>query len=238
MKKALRLFNLLLMKRNEAMRDHISELTSVSEGVDKALKKEKTINIAGGTTGAVGGVTAVVGIALAPVTLGASLIATAVGAGMVASAGGMSAHAAKANKKAVTRKAVDELINDYTEKVVDVEHCLNFILSGMNELRRYDIARLQRAGAQLDALKVAHLTQSVFNNINNFKKNPVANTGGMSSERLLQGFAKEMDDYFKEKNKQKLRKSRKSRFSGRVRLLAENLQDELDYLNHMWELFN
>lgn len=238
LKKALRLFNLLMMKRGEVMRDHISELIFISNAMDKALKKKKTIQVAGGTTGAVGGVTAVVGLALAPVTLGASLIATVVGAGLVASAGGVSAHAAKAKKKVITRDGVERLINDYTDKVKDVEHCLSFILSAMNELRRYDIARLQRAGAQPDALKIAHLTQSVLNNMDYLRRNPTAQTVGMSSERLLYGFAKEMDYYFTEKEGQKIKRSRKSKFSGRVRLLGENLQDELDYLNHMWELFS
>lgn len=238
LKKALRLYNLLMMKRGEVMRDHILELIFISDAMDKALKKKKTIQVAGGTTGAVGGVTAVVGLALAPVTLGASLIATVVGAGMVASAGGVSAHVAKAKKKVVTRDGVERLINDYIDKVKDVEHCLSFILSGMNELRRYDIARLQRAGAQLDALKIAHLTQSVFTNMDDLRRYPTTQTVGMSSERLLNGFAKEMDYYFTEKEAQKLKKSRKSKFSGRVRLLGENLQDELDYLNHMWELFS
>lgn len=68
-----------------------------------------------------GGVAAVVGIVLAPVTMGASLIATAVGAGMIASAGGMGAHAAIVSKKMVTRTAVEKLVNDYMEGVADLE---------------------------------------------------------------------------------------------------------------------
>lgn len=237
--KALRLYNLLMMKRNESLRDLIAEFSSISGSLDKMQKKTKTMGIAGGTTGAVGGVTAVLGIALAPMTMGASLIATAVGAGMVASAGGMGAHAAKANKKIVNRMRVEKLVYDYKGNIVDLEQCLDFILSGMNELRRHDIARLQRAGAQPDALKMAHLSQSVIrNNMNNDRKASVAHNGGMSSEKLLQAFAKEMDQYFTENEGQKLKKSNKSRFSGRVRLLAENLQDELDHLNRMWEMFS
>lgn len=238
-RKALRLYNLLMMKRNESLRDLITEFSSISKSLDKMQKKNKTVGIAGGTTGAVGGVTAVLGIALAPMTMGASLIATAVGAGMVASAGGISAHAVKAKKKTVNRTIVEKLVYEYKANIDDLEHCLDFILSGMNELRRHDIARLQRAGAQPDALKMAHLSQSVFmNKTDNARKASVAHTGGMSSDRLLQAFAKEMDQYFTEKEGQKLKKSNKSKFSGRVRLLAENLQDELDHLNRMWEMFS
>lgn len=237
--KALRLYNLLMMKRNEILRDHITEFRSISNSLDKVEKTSKTMGIAGGTTGAVGGVAAVLGIALAPMTMGTSLIATAVGAGMVASAGGMGAHAAKSNKKIVNRMTVEKLVYGYKANVVDLEHCLDFILSGMDELRRHDIARLQRAGAQTDALKMAALSQSVIRNYNNDRKNAsVAHTGGMSSERLLQAFAKEMDQYFTEKNGQKLKKSIKSKFSGRVRLLAENLQEELDRLNRIWEMLS
>lgn len=234
--KALRLYNLLMMKRNESLRDILAELSSISSGLDKMRKKSKTMGIAGGTTGAVGGVAAVVGIALAPVTMGTSLIATAVGAGMVASAGGMGAHTAKQTKKKnVTRTAVEKLVGDYRLNIVDVEHCLEFILSGMSELRRHDLPRLQRAGVQTDALRLAHLSQSVMTSGNSFRK---ASATGMSSERLLCVFAKELDQYFTEKHGQKLKASCRSRFSGRVRLLVENLQDELDHLNSMWEMFS
>ncbi|XP_026205403.1 uncharacterized protein LOC113155092 isoform X2 [Anabas testudineus] len=230
--KALRLFNLLMMKRNESLKNFITEFTSISDSLDKLQKKTKTMGIAGGTAGAVGGVTAVMGIALAPVTLGASLIATAVGAGMVASAGGMSVHTAKARKKIVNRMAVEKLVNEYQTNVVDLENCLDFILSGMNELRRHDIARLHRAGAKPEAVKMAHLSQSVFT------RTSAAPTGGMASERLLLAFSEEMDQYFTERDGQKLKKLNKSKFSGRVRLLAKNLQDELENLNHMWEVFS
>ncbi|XP_056258101.1 uncharacterized protein LOC130185583 isoform X2 [Seriola aureovittata] len=238
--KALRLFNVLMMKRNETLRNVITEFSSISSSLDKLQKKTKNMGIAGGTTGAVGGVTAVVGIALAPMTMGASLIATVVGAGMVASAGGMGAHTAKANKKIVNRMRVEKLVYDYKTNVADLEHCLNFILSVMNELRRHDIARLQQAGAQTHALKMAHLSQSVFRNDTDKgkRRSSAPHAGGLSSERLLLAFVKELDQYFTEKDGQKLKKTNKSRFSGRVRLLAENLQEELEHLNHMWEKFS
>ncbi|XP_076608039.1 uncharacterized protein LOC143333708 isoform X2 [Chaetodon auriga] len=238
-RKALRLYNLLMMKRNESLRDLITEFNSISNSLDKVQKKNKTMSIAGGTTGAVGGMTAVLGIALAPATMGTSLIATVVGAGMVASAGGMGAQAAKANKKIVNRMTVEKLVYDYKANIIDLEHCLDFVLSGMNELRRHDIARLQRAGAHTDALKIAHLSHSVIrSNMCNDRKTSVTHTSGMSSVRLLQAFVKEMDQYFTEREDQKLKTSIKSRFSGRIRLLAQNLQDELDHLNRMWEMFS
>lgn len=229
--KAMRLFNLLMMKRSDSLKYTIAELVSMYDSMDKLKRKSKTMGIAGGTAGAVGGVTAVVGIALAPLTLGASLIATAVGAGMVASAGGLSVHNAKAGKMIVNRMTVEKLVNDYLTNVVDQEHCLDFVLSELNELRRHDIARLQRSGAKPEAVRMAHLSQTVLT------KTFAARTAGVSSERLLLAFSKELDLYFTERDGQKLKKLNKSKFSCRLRLLAENLQGELEYLNQMWEMF-
>ncbi|XP_053708188.1 mitochondrial dynamics protein MID51 isoform X2 [Synchiropus splendidus] len=230
-KQALRLFNLLMIKRHEVLRDQISQFRSYASVLDKGQKKTNTLKVAGGTTGAVGGFMAVLGIALAPVTVGASLVATAVGAGMVAAAGGIGAHASNTTKNAVSRTAMENLVEDYRAKVVDLEHCLEFILSGMSELHRHDLARLQRAGTRTEAVRVALLSQTVLRNGMKFG-------GRTTAERLLQAFAQELESYFKVKDPQQLKKSRKSKFSGRVHLLAQNLQDELDYLNQIWERFS
>ncbi|KAM3597836.1 uncharacterized protein V6R79_009838 [Siganus canaliculatus] len=235
--KAMRLYNLLMLKRNDKLRCLNTEFRSIADSIDKMQKKSKTMGIAGGATGAVGGVATVVGIALAPVTMGTSLIATAVGAGMVASAGGLGAHAATRANKVVNKTTVQKLVDDYKTNIVDLEHCLDFILLGMTELCRHDIARLQRAGVQTDVLKMAHLSQCVItNHKSNDRKASVAHTGGMSSERLLLSFTKEMDQYFK-KQDGRLKRSCEGRFSSRIGLLASNLQDELDHLNRLWEMF-
>ncbi|KAM4531689.1 uncharacterized protein PAE49_023831 [Odontesthes bonariensis] len=236
-KTAHRLYNLLMIKRKDSLQKIIEEFNSISQTVDKVKKANKSREIAGGTTGAVGGVAAVVGIALAPMTMGVSLIATAVGAGMVAAGGGFGAQAAKANKRIVNRTTVEKLVNDYMSEVVDMEQCLQFILTVMNELRRHNIDRLQREGAHPDAVKVAKLSHTVFsNNVTISRGVSLVQPGGVTSGSLLKTFTSEMDTYFTENNNQKLKKSKKSRFSGRVCTLAKNLQEELDYLKEMWEM--
>nr|XP_057906312.1 integrator complex subunit 3 homolog [Doryrhamphus excisus] len=236
MKQALRLYNALMSRQSQHLQEYISEFTSISQLLDKEEKKVKNMGIAGGTTGAVGGVAAVVGIALAPVTMGASLVATAVGVGMVGAAGGMGARAAKSNKEISDQRKIEKLVYDYTIHVADLELCLDFILSEMNELQRHDLGRLQQAGALPDALALARKSQSVRNNINNGRDSSYLNR--ISSQRLLQAFSAEMDQFYKEKGgHKKLRKSNKSRLSGRVQLLTRNLQEELDYLNDMLKCF-
>ncbi|XP_007565752.1 putative uncharacterized protein DDB_G0282133 [Poecilia formosa] len=231
-RKARRLYHLLMMKRRDHLQKILEEFKAICERLEKVQKTNKTMGIAGGTTSAVGGVAAVVGIALAPVTMGTSLIATAVGAGIVAtSAGGFGAKVAKANKKIVNRETVEKLVNDYKSDVADPERCLNYILCLMKELQRHNIGKLSRAGAHPDALRMADLS----NNLHNSRQMSPNNPGGVTSESMLKQFEMEFDEYFTEKKGQKLNKSNKSKFSGRVGTLVKNLQEELNYLTQMWE---
>lgn len=66
----------------------------MAEDISDFHQKAKIAGITGGTTTAVGGVTAIAGLALAPFTLGASLLVTAVGVGVAAAGGITSASAA------------------------------------------------------------------------------------------------------------------------------------------------
>lgn len=237
-RKARRLYNLLIMKRKEPMEKTLNDFKAICEKLDKAKKTTKNMGIAGGATGAVGGVTAVVGIALAPVTMGVSLIATAVGAGIAAGAGGFGAKAAMANKKIVNRGTVEKLVEEYKANVVDLERCLNYILCVMKELRRHDIGTLRSNRADPDALRMVALSNTVFNNNMNNRQTSPNNPGGMTSESLLKNFAKEFDVYFTEKNGQKLKKSNKSKFSCTVCILVKSLEEEFNYLQQMWEVLN
>ncbi|XP_035766728.1 ras and Rab interactor 3-like [Neolamprologus brichardi] len=232
--KAWRLYNLLMSKRKEDLQKIITDFKSICEKLNKIKENNKNMGIAGGTTASVGGVAAVVGIVLAPVTMGASLIATAVGAGMIASAGGMGAHAAIVSKKTVTRTAVEKLVNNYMEGVADLERCLDYIIFTVMELRRHGIARLESAGAHLDAVRMLYILCDGKSNTD-IHGGRAAQPGGTSSEKLLQAFTKEMDLYFTEKNGQKLKKSNKSIFSGKVCLLVDGLQEGLDYLIDTWK---
>ncbi|XP_062341069.1 cell surface glycoprotein 1-like isoform X2 [Osmerus eperlanus] len=228
LKKAFRLFNYLLIKRSDALRSHISDLNSLADCLVKVQKKTQTMGIAGGTVGAVGGVTAIVGIALAPMTMGASLIATAVGAGMVVSAGGMGAKAAQASRKGsmVDRARVEKVVWRYKADITDMEHCLSFILAGVDVLRRHNVTRLQSAGAEPEALRLATLAHTLT---------PGSTHTSGSSDTLFQMFRKDMDQYFVGKDGQRLKRGTETTFSCQLRLFAHGLQAQLDEMCSVWE---
>ncbi|XP_061568430.1 uncharacterized protein LOC133422448 isoform X2 [Cololabis saira] len=238
-RRARRLYNLLMMRHKEGLQSCIKDFQSICEKLEQVKKKNKTMGIAGGATGAVGGVAAVAGVALAPITMGISLIATAVGAGMMATAGGLGVHAAKTSQNRVRRTNIEKLVDSYKSEVADLELCLAFILSAMNELQRYDMVRLQTAHAHPEALRMARLSQSVLrSNVDSSGGMSLNHPGGGTSARLLKAFASEMDQYFTEDKGEKLNMSKKSKFSGIVHTLSKNLKEQLDYLIKMWELLN
>ncbi|XP_010777148.1 apolipoprotein L5-like [Notothenia coriiceps] len=101
--KAIQRFNLLLSEHGETLKKHTQELLCIADNLDKVSKGTKIAGITGGATSAVGGVAAVAGVALAPFTLGASLLLTVAGAGVMAAGGITGASAAIAHK--VTRNS-------------------------------------------------------------------------------------------------------------------------------------
>lgn len=76
-------------------------------------------SLAGGVIGAVGGVTSIVGLVLAPFTLGASLIVTGVGVG-VGVVGGVTAGASNVTNmvnQTSDRKAIHSIIKEFEQKI-------------------------------------------------------------------------------------------------------------------------
>ncbi|KAJ4949089.1 hypothetical protein JOQ06_020607 [Pogonophryne albipinna] len=89
----LRVFNKIFTERAEFLWQSILRLHAIADDINTFHHKAKIAGITGGTTSAVGGVAAIAGLALAPFTLGASLVITAVGVG-VATAGGIASASA------------------------------------------------------------------------------------------------------------------------------------------------
>lgn len=91
--RGLRVFYKVFTEQAEVLYLHVLRLYAIGDDISNFHRHAKIANITGGTTTAVGGVAAIAGLALAPVTLGASLIVSAVGLG-VATAGGITAASA------------------------------------------------------------------------------------------------------------------------------------------------
>ncbi|XP_036378486.1 apolipoprotein L3-like [Megalops cyprinoides] len=216
-KRALHVYTHLLTEHGETLLNHIIELDSIADNLDKVYRGAKIAGITGGATGAVGGVAAVAGVILAPVTMGASLLVTAAGVGAVAAGGLTGASAVITNKvcSSMDRKKVENIVKDYMDKIREIDKCLKFISVGREQLKRHDLSRLQ--GVNPEAKKVAKVAEMAFSS------SDVMQAASMSGG-ILHGFALGMEFFFVEGDANKLKKGTETKFAKKIRKLTQELK--------------
>ncbi|XP_019739246.1 apolipoprotein L1 isoform X2 [Hippocampus comes] len=254
--KGIRVFNKLFSERAESLWQHVIDLNGIADGLDKFNKNTKIAQITGGSTSAIGGVATIAGLALAPVTLGTSLIVTAVGLG-VATAGGLtSAGAGISNQvnNSMDRKKVEKIVQDYQEKMADLNKCLKFIKQGIENLRRFDLIKMKNNAYNRDFPVLsssfyedgAMAGKAILINANEIMRVvQIANVAGSTAARAVQiasmatgvltGLFVGMDIYFVAKDSKELKKGAKSEFAAKIREVATQLHDGLVELNTIRE---
>lgn len=250
--KGIRVFNKLFSERAESLWQHVIDLNSIADGLDKFSKNTKIAQITGGSTSAIGGVATIAGLALAPVTMGTSLIVTAVGLG-VATAGGLtSAGAGISNQvnNSMDRKKVEKIVQDYQEKIADLNKCLKFIKQGIENLKRFDLIKMKQHAYNRDFPVLsssfyedgAMAGKAILINANEIMRVvQIANVAGSTAARAVQiasmatgvltGLFVGMDIYFVAKDSKELKKGAKSEFAAKIREVATQLHDGLVELN-------
>lgn len=221
----MRLYELLLVQRCTDLLNHITELHCTADSLVKSSKKARVAKLTGGTTGAVGGVTIAAGLALAPLTFGASLVATGVGIGIVAAGGvaGASASFKKKKKGARLKEKLEKILYTYKSQIEDILGCLRLIDTGMEYLRKQDDTKLKEMGTLLD--KIARVAQEMEN------INPV----DVISECF--GILQDFDFYFIEEDDSGNKKSSNSQLALKVHEMADKLKECMDQLLWFKKLF-
>lgn len=110
----------------------------MADNLESVHQGATTGSLTGGVIGAVGGITSIVGIALAPFTLGTSLVVTAIGAG-VGVAGGVTAGVSNITNivnQSSDRKAVQSIIKEFNEKINAVALWLQEISNSLQIISR------------------------------------------------------------------------------------------------------
>uniref|UniRef100_A0A3B3WNB6 Uncharacterized protein n=1 Tax=Poecilia mexicana TaxID=48701 RepID=A0A3B3WNB6_9TELE len=106
----------------EDLQEKLERLRALADGLERVHEGATIGSLTGGVIGAVGGITSIVGLVLAPFTLGASLIVTGVGVG-VGVAGGVTAGASNITNmvnQSSDRKAVRIIIKEIEQKICAV----------------------------------------------------------------------------------------------------------------------
>ncbi|KAL4657222.1 apolipoprotein L6-like isoform X1 [Arapaima gigas] len=249
--KGIRIFNKLFVERAEVLWQHVVELHAIANSIDRVNKKAKIASITGGSTSAVGGVATIAGLALAPVTMGTSLIVTAVGLG-VTTAGGLTSASAGISStinNSLDHKKVERIVQDYQAKMADINKCLTFIQEGMENLRKYDLVKMKKGGYNQEFPELHSIYKDgamagkaiVCNAAEIMRVVQIANVAGSTAARAIQlasmatgvltGFFVGMDIYFVAKDSRELQKGAKSKFAAKIREVADQLHTGLVELN-------
>ncbi|XP_065133163.1 apolipoprotein L1 isoform X2 [Paramisgurnus dabryanus] len=253
--KGIRVFNKLFSERAEGLWQHVIDLHAIADGLDRFNKKTKIAQITGGSTSALGGIATITGFALAPFTMGASLIVTAVGLGVAMAGALTSASAGISNtvNNSMDRKKVERIVEDYQEKMADLDKCMKFIKQGITNLRKFNLNKIKKQAYNRDFPAFDNLYEdgamagkAVLSSANEIMRvMQIANAAGTSAVRaahiasistgVLTGLFVGMDIYFVAKDSHELKNGAKSEFAAKIREVAEQLQEGLVELNGIRE---
>uniref|UniRef100_A0A8C4TC57 Apolipoprotein L3 n=1 Tax=Erpetoichthys calabaricus TaxID=27687 RepID=A0A8C4TC57_ERPCA len=104
----------------------LTDIEKIASEMDTVKKNVSITNVAGGTVGIVSGALCITGLALAPVTLGASTALTIAGAavGAAAGLGGAAATITEVTLNRSDQKKIQEILNKYKHTIARIEGCI------------------------------------------------------------------------------------------------------------------
>ncbi|XP_061620176.1 uncharacterized protein LOC133472809 isoform X2 [Phyllopteryx taeniolatus] len=229
--RGLRMFNKVFTERAEVLWQHVVKLKALADHLATFHQKAKAAGITGSTTAAVGGVTAIAGLALAPFTFGASLIVTAVGVG-VATAGGITSASATISdnvNNVQERKKVEAVLQEYQSDFRDLAKILHFVNHGLYKLRGHPFLRsgTQHYSEDWEVRKAVQMISLVDLPVLRAMELTDANL------ELVQRLQSGMDKYFK--NSREIKKAFKKEVVARIKEVASVLNDGVVELNSIRE---
>ncbi|KAF7654662.1 hypothetical protein LDENG_00066350 [Lucifuga dentata] len=230
--RGMRVFNKIFTERAEVLWQSIIMLHATADDISTFHHKAKIASITGGTTTAVGGVAAIAGLALAPVTFGASLLITAVGVG-VATAGGITSASAAISDNVNNmhdRKKVEMVLQEYEAHLLDIAKVLHFVNDGLYRLRGHSFLRsgTQHYSEDWEVRKAVQMISLV--------DMPIMRATEIVDNTItsVQGLFKGMDRYFI-KDSRELKKSCKKEIVSEIKEVANVLNDAIVELNAIRE---
>lgn len=226
--RSLRLFNKVFVERAEVLWQSVITLHTIADDISTFHSKARIAGITGGTTTAVGGVAAIAGLALAPVTFGASLVVTAVGVGIATAGGITSASAAISDNvnNANDRKKVEVLLLENEESLLELSKILHFSNTGLYKLRGHPFLRSGTQHYSQD-WEVRHAVQMI-----GMVDSPVMKATEFidSAVSAVQGLFQGIDKYF-HKESRELKKGCKKEIVAQIKDVANVMNDCIVELN-------
>lgn len=125
-------FHAILLEHRSRLSGHIKNLREIAWRINQRHRYSLIANLTGSSLSAAGAIAAIVGLALSPATLGASLLASGVGLGMAAAGGAATVTSdlslVLSNSKEVRR--VKEIVMNCHRQMREIMDCLEFLHRG------------------------------------------------------------------------------------------------------------
>ncbi|XP_048827628.1 apolipoprotein L3-like [Brienomyrus brachyistius] len=128
------------------------DLRAVADGLERVHYRTTMGSLTGGVVSAIGGVASLVGLALAPVTMGASLAVTEVGV-ITALSGGLTSGVSNITNmvnESMDRKNIEQIIQDFTIWIEPISRCLTDLNNNIKILRSLK-KKIEKEPPQRDA---------------------------------------------------------------------------------------
>nr|XP_033776455.1 apolipoprotein L3-like isoform X2 [Geotrypetes seraphini] len=248
MKEAMEYFQNLMKQRFDSFKKCIAELRQIADSIDEFHFGATVASITGSAVSAAGGITSIVGLALIPVTFGASLIVTGVGLGVAALGRATSATATISDtvKDKAERKKVEELVQQYEKDMKDINKCLESIAQLVEWIKKdsefkvqdfNSVAALTVSRAGTGAISVAEIVRLA-------QLSKVAGSAARgvqvvaAATGVLAGIFLVIDAIYITKDAVDLHKGAKTKSAAKIRQAADELEEgleELDKINKRFE---
>uniref|UniRef100_A0A8C8S4U4 Apolipoprotein L3 n=1 Tax=Pelusios castaneus TaxID=367368 RepID=A0A8C8S4U4_9SAUR len=126
-----------LVQARDRLQKHLAELQKIADDIDEVHRGATIANVTGGAVGIAGGITTIVGLALAPVTFGASLVVSLTGFA-VSTVGGLTSAAATATDLGVNKdkkKTVEKLLEECQSEIKNIKKCIEIIQTSAQNMK-------------------------------------------------------------------------------------------------------
>ncbi|XP_042153772.1 apolipoprotein L3-like [Oncorhynchus tshawytscha] len=173
-------------KTVEELQTTLDKLRTLAGGFESIHKGTTIGSLTGGVIGAAGGITSLVGLIMAPFTLGASLIVTGVGIGIAVTGGATAGVSNITNmvNQSTDRLAMKNIIKEFQEKMNSVVTSLQDIAKGLETLMKSSSSKTESAGLNIEAAASAgvRVGKGVAGTTELFRYLRVANIGKVAAQ--------------------------------------------------------
>ncbi|KAG6920875.1 apolipoprotein L6 [Chelydra serpentina] len=217
-----------LLPARTRVKRHLKELREIADAIDKIHKGATIASITGGTVGIAGGITTIVGLALIPVTFGASLIVSLTGLA-VSTAGGLTSAAATTTDivaSKVKRETVENVLMECQIEVDQMKGYAERIEERIQRLRENENSRFVFAIPQIGA----GAGRSILNTIKMVKAGQLlANIGRIArfagaATHVLTALTLGLDIFFVAKDSVDLHKGAKTELAAKIREIVHDIE--------------